>query len=132
MPKLSVTGHYKIDGRILVLPIRGDGDAKLTFINAKLSFNYKPNVIVKDGKEYIQTDRFKLDLDAEKMDLKLENLFNGDKALGDNMNLFLNENWRDIFNEMKPAVELSVIEILKGIVNRIYIKFPYEDAFLKD
>lgn len=65
------------------------------------------------------------------MHINLENLFNGDKALGDNMNLFLNENWRDILNELKPAIVLSVEEILKGIINRIFAKIPYDEVFLK-
>lgn len=129
---MTIKGKYKIDGRILVLPIRGDGDADLIFDNADLIVKYKPKVILKNGKQYIQTERFQLDFDTTRLHIKLENLFNGDKALGDNMNQFLNENWRDILNELKPAITFAVEEILKGIINRIFMKIPYSEIFSQE
>lgn len=157
MPKVTITGKYKIDGRVLVLPIQGEGNAHLVFDNANLVVKYKPKVIEKNGKQYIQTDKFNLDFDTSRLHINLENLFNGDKALGDNMNQFLNEvmfayfnhilnycnnpfflnfflnqNWRDILNELKPAITFAVEEILKGLINRIFLKIPYGDIFLKE
>lgn len=114
-----------------MLPIQGEGKAKFAFDNANLIVKYKPKLIEKKGQIYIQTERFKLDFDTSRLHINLENLFNGDKALGDNMNLFLNENWHDILNELKPAIVLSIEEIFKGIINRIFSKIPYEDVFLK-
>lgn len=86
-------------------------------------------MIEKKGKKYIQTERFQLDFDTSRLHINLENLFNGDKRLGDNMNQFLNTNWRDILNELKPAITYAVEEILKGIINRIFMKVPYEEVF---
>ncbi|XP_031638896.1 protein takeout-like [Contarinia nasturtii] len=131
VPKISISGKYKIDGRVLVLPIKGEGKANLVFDNANLVVKYKPKVIEKTGKEYIQTERFQLDFDTERLHINLDNLFNGDKALGENMNQFLNENWRDILNELKPSISFAVEEILKGIINRIFLKIPYSEIFLK-
>lgn len=130
VPRIAINGDYKINGRVLVLPIQGQGKAKLAFDNANLIVKYKPKLIQKNGKDYIQTDSFKLDFDTTQLHINLENLFNGDKALGDNMNQFLNENWRDILNELKPAVTLAVEEILKSIINRIFSKVPYSDIYL--
>lgn len=130
IPKIKIVGKYKIDGRVLVLPIQGEGDARLQFDNANLVVKYKPRIIEKKGKRYIQTEKFNLDFDTTRLHIDLENLFNGDKALGENMNRFLNENWRDILNELKPAVSYAIEEILKGIINRIFMKIPYEDIFL--
>lgn len=113
-----------------MLPIQGQGKANLVFENADLIVKYKPRVIVKKGKEYIQTEKFQLSFDTTRLRINLENLFNGDKALGNNMNQFLNENWRDILNELKPSIVFAVEEILKGIVNRIFAKIPYESVFL--
>lgn len=132
IPKISITGKYKIDGRVLVLPIQGEGNARLVFDNANLVVKYKPKVVEKNGKQFIQTERFQLDFDTTQLHINLENLFNGDKALGDNMNRFLNENWRDILNELKPAVTFAIEEILKGIINRIFLKVPYDEIYLPE
>lgn len=102
------------------------------FDNADLVVKYKPKVIEKNGKQYIQTERFNLDFNTTRLHINLENLFNGDKALGENMNLFLNQNWRDIFTELNPAITFAVEEILKGIINRIFMKVPYDEIFLQD
>lgn len=86
VPKIVIKGKYKIDGRVLVLPIQGEGNADLVFDNAVFIVKYKPKVVEKNGKQYIQTDRFQLDFDTSQLHIQLENLFNGDKALGENMN----------------------------------------------
>lgn len=129
VPRIDIVGKYKINGRVLVLPIQGEGNAKLAFDNATLVIKYKPKLVLKKDKQFVQTEKFKLDFDTSRLHIKLENLFNGDKALGDNMNQFLNDNWHDILTELKPAIVYAVEEILKGIINRIFAKIPYEDVF---
>lgn len=121
-----------MNGRVLVLPIQGEGNSRLQFDDANLVVKYKPKVVEKKGKKYIQTERFQLDFDTSRLHINLENLFNGDKRLGDNMNQFLNTNWRDILTELKPAITYAVEEILKGIINRIFMKVPYEEVFTRE
>lgn len=62
--------------------------------------------------------------------MQLDNLYNGDKTLSDGTNLFLNENWQDILNELKPALKRAMAQIIKGVINPIFTKFPYNDLFL--
>lgn len=57
------------------------------------------------------------------------NLFNGDKALGDNMNLFLNDNWREIFDELRVSVEGAFANIFKNLVNQVFNNLPYNVLF---
>lgn len=63
------------------------------------------------------------------MYLNLENLFNGDKLLGDNMNRFLNENWQDILAELKPSIIDAFTQIFSGIINSVFSRLPYDDIF---
>lgn len=48
------------------------------------------------------------------------------------MNQFLNQNWREILNELKPAITFAVEEILKGMINRIFQRIPYNEIFLNE
>lgn len=130
LPRVELNGDYKIKGKVLVLPIQGDGQATLGFDNLDIVIKYKPRVITKNDRVYIQTEKFKLDFDTTRLSLHFSNLFNGDKALGDNMNLFLNENWRDILGELKPAISSALEQIFELIINRIFAKVPYEDLYL--
>lgn len=130
LPLVTLEGDYKINGRVLILPIQGVGKSQLNFDNVEIGIKYKPRIIVKNGKEYIQTEKFKLEFETAKFSLHFTNLFNGDKALGDNMNTFLNENWRDILNELKPSITSALEQILEAIVNRIFAKVPHKELYL--
>jgi hypothetical protein len=130
LPLVTLQGDYKINGRVLILPIQGVGKSSLNFEDVDIVIKYKPKVIVKNGKEYVQADKFKLEFEAAKFSLHFTNLFNGDKTLGDNMNTFLNENSRDILNELKPSITSALEQILESIINRIFAKVPYKELYL--
>lgn len=77
VPRINIIGKYKVNGRVLVLPIQGEGPARLAFDNADLTVRYKPKVIEKKGRKFIQTERFQLEFDTTRLHINLENLFNG-------------------------------------------------------
>lgn len=56
-------------------------------------------------------------------------MFNGDKALGDNMNLFLNENWEDILKELKPSITEALSQIFSALINAVFAKVPYNEIW---
>lgn len=58
-----------------------------------------------------------------------DNLFNGDKALGDNMNTFLNDNWEAIFVEVQKSFENEFAAIFQKIISKVFSKYPYEKFF---
>lgn len=130
IPNVRLSGNYKISGKVLVLPIQGEGKSELNFEDLRIVIKYKPRIVTKNGRDYMQTDKFNLDFTTSLFSLNFSNLFNGDKALGDNMNVFLNENWSDILNELKPSISLTLEQIFEIIVNRIFAKVPYDDLFL--
>lgn len=129
VPKVQLTGLYNIQGKVLVLPIQGDGRSTLDFENLQITIKAKPVLVTKNGRQYIEAAKFKLDFTTTRFGLHFTNLFNGDKMLGDNMNLFLNENSADILAELKPSIQLALEQIFEILVNRIFAKVPYEDLF---
>lgn len=66
----------------------------------------------------------------DRLIMHFSNLFNGNKELGDNMNLFLNENWKDIFHETKASIEKAFVRVIKDYINDVFMKMPYKDLFL--
>lgn len=57
------------------------------------------------------------------------NLFNGDKRLSDNMNLFLNANWNLLLDELKKPISASFAKVFKEALNSFFDRTPYEDIF---
>jgi Haemolymph juvenile hormone binding protein (JHBP) len=64
VPRLSIIGNYKINGKVLVLPIQGDGKCNLTIDNVEIRGKFSPDVIMKNGKEYLQAKKLKLSFDT--------------------------------------------------------------------
>ncbi|XP_013113019.1 protein takeout [Stomoxys calcitrans] len=127
LPKLTIRSKYNADGRILILPIQGDGDADISFENVKFSTKFKPALHPKNGKMFLTVDKLKVLLEPQRMNIKLANLFNGDQALGSHMNQFLNENWSDVWVELQPAVQSTISDIIKIILDNMFKDFAYQD-----
>nr|CAD7431005.1 unnamed protein product [Timema monikensis] len=129
--KVIVLAKYDISGKVLVLPITGTGDLNITL--DELSGVYKVKLDLKknekDGKDYAQINNSDFKFSTKRAHFQLDNLFNGDKALGDNMNVFLNENWAEVFKEFGPAVGDVINVVISRILTGVFELVPYEDIF---
>lgn len=63
---MSIHSKYTADGRILILPIQGDGDADIGFEKIKFSVKFKPSIHPKDGKTYLAVDKLKVLLEPQR------------------------------------------------------------------
>nr|CAD7392774.1 unnamed protein product [Timema cristinae] len=132
-PKLELLSDYEISGRILLLPITGKGKCNVTLSELKSHIYQKGEPVFKNGKMYLNDSIFEFKMqELGRMYLDLENLFNGDKALGDNMNTFLNENWWELFKELRPALDEALSQVFHNIANRFFLKVPYDIIFPKE
>ena len=59
------------------------------------------------------------------------NLFNGNVQLGDALNKFINDNWKDIINDLKPAMAESLGAIYKSLLDNMFSNIPYDEFFEK-
>ncbi|GBP43531.1 Protein takeout [Eumeta japonica] len=116
--KILMRGDYMLSGRILVLPIQGQG--KFTFDIRKLKSDITAELAKKttdDGKEYWQITTYTYKIDAQSIKYDFKNLFNGNKQLYDSLSCsvtadaaheFANSNFREITAEL---VHLHTITI---------------------
>ncbi|XP_065365345.1 protein takeout-like [Calliphora vicina] len=126
---LSAVGDYEISGKILILPIKGSGKSNISMVDVDIFMNFMGTPVEKDGATYMHIEVLNVDTVPKKMVYNVQNLFNGDKALGDNMNLFLNENWQEIYNEVRGSLNKAYGDVFKGIINAVFSKYPYEKYF---
>lgn len=127
-----MTGDYEISGQILVLPISGKGKFNTTLIRPKTKTNTTAEVYEKKGKKYIKFKKYTITNEPEKSILNFDNLFNGNKQLGDEMNKFLNEHEKEIYAEMKGPFDESFSLVFQQLGNRLMSKIPLEEMFPDD
>ncbi|XP_052891481.1 uncharacterized protein LOC128299527 [Anopheles moucheti] len=130
VPVASLVGGYRINGKVLILPIQGEGSSNMTMVNCDISLKWTGKLVDKNGKQFYQVDKFKVHFDTSRFYMDFSNLFNGDKALGDNMNVFLNDNWQDILKELKPAISAAFTKIFEAVVSNVFNKVPYNELYL--
>nr|CAI5816826.1 unnamed protein product [Callosobruchus analis] len=104
-PSLRLQGHYTMAGKVLLLPIVGDGECNITL-------NYT------------------ITLTPEKMTYQFDNLFDGDQALGDNINKVLNENWSEVFEDVREGYEKGIGAIFHNLGNRVFSVVPLDEIYL--
>lgn len=46
------------------------------------------------------------------------------------MNVFLNENWRELLNELQPAIEAGLGKAFEGITQNFFTRIPENQILL--
>ncbi|CAB0017537.1 unnamed protein product [Nesidiocoris tenuis] len=129
-PYITIVGKYDIHGQVLLLPVRGKGTANITLTNMKSIFKFNFALEKRtDGEEYMKVTNTSLDTDIGKAYFKFNNLFNGDRLLGETVNRFVNENWREVIQELGAPVIDSVSQVFEIILSRICELVPYRIVY---
>uniref|UniRef100_A0A1Y1LW18 Protein takeout n=2 Tax=Photinus pyralis TaxID=7054 RepID=A0A1Y1LW18_PHOPY len=124
---IHIAARYKLQGQILLLPIVGEGNCTTDLRNAKVSLALSGVPTEKTGRKNVEIRSLKVNLDPEKVEFDFENLFNGDTQLGPQMNRIMNENSREIFNDVRHGYEEALGAVFKNIANLIFKRIPYDE-----
>ncbi|XP_069681804.1 protein takeout-like [Periplaneta americana] len=129
VPKLKILGMYDLSGQILLLPIIGRGHINLTLVDTRIALPMTFTTVKINGIEYGDLSTAMVHLYPTRVYVHLDNLFNGDKILGEEMNKFLNDNWREVFDELVPNISAAFVEIFKDLANGLAKQFPFDVLF---
>ncbi|GLV39513.1 uncharacterized protein CBL_09601 [Carabus blaptoides fortunei] len=127
LPTSYLTGDYTVTGRIIGLPLEGNGTEKVTFENMDNAHSMVYGTIEKDGKEYIEIKKTQMSYTTSRLSLDIRNLFNGNLILGKAMNEVLNENWSAVNMELNPYLGNAIGEIYSQIIQEFFNKVPIND-----
>ncbi|XP_067004639.2 protein takeout [Anabrus simplex] len=130
-PQMNFEAQYEVDGKILVVPIQGNGDVVFNFTGVRTIASIRTKTIQKDGQEYRPIEDLKWTIEVDKGQSHFTNLFNGDKTLGDATNKFLNENHKEAFETLKSLPEEAFGQFFKEMGNKIFAQYPIDELFLK-
>ncbi|GLV39172.1 uncharacterized protein CBL_06223 [Carabus blaptoides fortunei] len=81
LPSLYLVSKYKMDGRILMMPISGSGISRGNYTNIDATVTMQGEKIDKDGEEYFNIKDFYVDFNIGHASIHLEDLFGGDREL---------------------------------------------------
>ncbi|XP_015604906.1 circadian clock-controlled protein [Cephus cinctus] len=133
LPHLFIDGQYQVDGRVLLLPIRGSGPMKGNFTGCTGAVKLQGEILKgDDGEEHLHFSDFRMKISIGKGNLLLENLFGGERTLGDIVNSAINSNFDAFIRELQPLIEKALSEAFLEIANNIVGPFTYQQLFPDD
>lgn len=98
------------------------------------NFKFETSIETRKNEDYLHVDKVILSIiigSKGRLGMHFENLFN-DKSLSETMNVFLNENYEIIFNELEKSLSTGFAEVIKQIVNPLFKKIPYRKLFIEE
>ncbi|KAH8383772.1 hypothetical protein KR009_010408 [Drosophila setifemur] len=113
IPKLRFNFDYKVKGHVVALNLNGHGPGYFEAENALiyLELAVKPRTTAEGVFAEVQSVKVAF-REIKQFRIKLENLFGGNKDLEDTAHTLFNENWRDFYEVLRPAVEQTVEGVL--------------------
>lgn len=117
---VTLKAHYDMNGQVLILPIRGNGQSKIKITNLNIVVKY--DFEEKDGHWIVPSykDHYKMD----RAQFKFTNLFGGNKELAQTTERFTNENWEIIMSEIAPPALNQIIKKCVDQVQKFFAAIP--------
>ncbi|KAM3968236.1 juvenile hormone binding protein brP-2095 [Aphomia sociella] len=121
---LSLTAMYEVDGRILILPIQGKGDALVYAQGVEVEISSKLTQVkgAKGNHFKLITPSYKYTIEKTTFDLK--NLFNGNKQLAETTLQFANENWQQLMDDLAPPAIKQIVRTCVKAINKFFSNVP--------
>ncbi|KAJ9577480.1 hypothetical protein L9F63_005981 [Diploptera punctata] len=129
LPYMYVYGDYTINGKVLVLPIQGNGDSWSNYTDVTGTAALIGHKETRKGEDFWKLDKLNFSLAVKRAIIHMNNLFNGNKQLGDSMNKFMSDNWEVVFEELKPVVDEAISAILYDVAIKVFDRFPMNQLF---
>ncbi|XP_048513988.1 circadian clock-controlled protein daywake-like isoform X3 [Athalia rosae] len=127
--ELSFKGKYQMDATVLLLRLSGKGDISGNFTGYSSDVILRGEKVLREGVEYLNFERMKLNIKIGVAKVHLTDLFGGDPVLGTATNEVLNANSALFLEEIKPVLESSLADLFTEIANKITRSFTYKELF---
>ncbi|XP_014239931.1 protein takeout-like [Cimex lectularius] len=123
---LKMQGDYTSKGRILLIPLNGVGKSTLVFDDFKGKCVLRCKSVKKGGQEFWEVLKTDINIETSRLHLNFKRTQNINEGLGANLNTFLNENWKEILQDLKPAISKEFGSIFKNYANSLFSQVPFD------
>ncbi|XP_014278508.1 protein takeout [Halyomorpha halys] len=132
VPQLKLISDYNLSGKFLVVPVTGKGKSTILVDDVMVTYIYRFKLAKKKGADYVTSvPPADLTYTTKKITFNFENLFNGDKTLGDATNKMINENWEEFNKQLGKGVGLGIGQVFNLVLDKVAGSVPFSELFVK-
>ncbi|XP_008199115.3 protein takeout [Tribolium castaneum] len=122
--------EYEIDGKILVFPIKGKGTGVIAMDKPEFALTFIMEEYEKKGEKYYKVSNTTMSIEPQKIQFGFSNnVFGGDKDFSDKVLEAMNENWKELYADVRPSYEEAYGQIFMSIFNSFLSKVPISELF---
>ncbi|XP_044764568.1 circadian clock-controlled protein daywake-like [Coccinella septempunctata] len=129
-PVAYFNASYELNGKILVLPIVGHGQCSFTLVGSHGDIDFKIETYTRNHQKHIRATEFTFEIVLDRLIFNLDNLFDGNAELSENMLKVLNENWEPLYREVIGQYAAVSGKALTKLMNEFFAKVPISELFL--
>lgn len=130
IPKLMTHSKYHMNFKFFGNNLKTSGDYFIAHENPKIILPLKLKRVMKNGIEVIRAEPISVKFDNGVISqLKISNLFGGNKAIGEIIHALLINNQEFISGNSLPVVEASLSRIFTNIANTILESTTFNEMF---
>jgi hypothetical protein len=130
LPTFQVMAKYQMEFNFFGSHLKSNGDYFAEHTGAKIIMPIRGRKIVQNGKEVIKFDKILLKFDQGKItQLKITNLFRGNKAIEEIIHALLLNNQDFAFKNINPQLEIRLSDIFTDIANNVVRNASFDDMF---
>lgn len=129
VPRVVTNGNYKMDGHVAKFPVTGKGIYNITATDVSGTWRLIGSPVVEDGEKFMRIDRLSVRPEVGNLKIHASNLINENPELSQVALAFVNRFWKVLYQEMVPYAEEHFDKILRQLVNKIFLKIPYDQLF---
>uniref|UniRef100_A0A1A9W9I8 Circadian clock-controlled protein n=1 Tax=Glossina brevipalpis TaxID=37001 RepID=A0A1A9W9I8_9MUSC len=125
IPKLRLEGQYKLNGRVLVLSLQGEGHMFIELEDLTVLMRTKTKLIEKDDLTFYNITELRAEIEIGNLRTQFDDLFGGtNKEIEKSTNESFNKNWREFFEALRPLITETVERILFDLLSNVFLALP--------
>ncbi|KAF7279298.1 hypothetical protein GWI33_007431 [Rhynchophorus ferrugineus] len=129
IPRLIQNSDYNISGQVLSLPLSGIGTSTFELYDMGLKFYLILDEYTRDAKRYYKIKSMQADMPISGFKAHYDNLFDGNKVLGDSVNEMFNKEWKVIYDIVQHPVEKAYGKDFEIYIQTFLDHVPAKDLF---
>ncbi|XP_030370410.1 uncharacterized protein LOC115621031 [Scaptodrosophila lebanonensis] len=130
MAKIKIESEYKVKGHVLLLNLNSVGNmsAELENLEYFVALKTKPQRV--DGVTFLNVSAVQTDIARiDKIRVQFSNLFGGNEELERSANELFNDNWRVLFDLLRPVLTQTYDAVLLNRFSKIFAYVPAKLLF---
>ncbi|XP_061393313.1 protein takeout-like, partial [Musca vetustissima] len=124
VPDIKILSDYEGKGRVLTLPLNGNGKAQMDIKNLTANVICKLKRRDEYGMKFTDIQKVRMDIDVGGFHINLENLFNGQEVLEQTANNLFNDNWKELFEALRPSITATIQTVLEDRYKKLFAYIP--------